>query len=107
VGGTVVACAASALMVGVAGALLGHRPEGLALALGLLLGSVNGVLALRALGSGTGFVATGLGRLALLSAAGIGAAALIDLRLAPLVLVGIAIAQLILAVASAVAMVRT
>ena len=106
-GGTVVICAAGALVVGVTGTLLGHWQEGLAVALGLLLGSVNGLLALRALGAGTSFAATSLGRLALLSAAGIGVAALIDLRLAPLVLAGIAVAQLVLAVASAVSMVRT
>ena len=106
-GGTVAACVAGGLAAGMGGALLGHWQGGLALGLGLLLGSMNGLLALRALGAGAGFAATSLGRLALLSAAGIGVAALIDLRLAPLVLVGIAVAQLVLAVVSAVTMVRT
>ncbi len=106
-GGTVAACAVGGLAAMAVGALLGHWQGGLALGLGSLLGSVNGLLALRALGAGTSFAATSLGRLALLSAAGIGVAALIDLRLAPLVLAGIAVAQLVLAVASAVAMVRT
>jgi hypothetical protein len=103
---TVVACAAGALLAVCAGVALGSWRGGVALALGLLVGSVNGLLARRALGLDVSFRVTSLGRLVVLSVAGLGLGALLGLPFVPLVLIGIAAAQLVLAVASTVAAVR-
>jgi hypothetical protein len=73
----------------------------------LLVGAVNGFLARRALGLDAGVRLTALGRLGLLSAIGLGLGALLGLPYVPLVLLGIAGAQLVLAVAASVAAVRT
>jgi hypothetical protein len=48
-----------------------------------------------------------MGRLSLLSAIGLGLGALLGVQFVPLVLIGIAAAQLVLAVVSSVAAVRT
>ena len=104
--GTAAACAAGALIAAAAGLALGSWRPGAAIALGLLAGATNGFLARRALGVGAGFGVTSMGRLALLSAVGLGLGALLGLQLVPLVLAGIAAAQLVLAVAASVAAVR-
>jgi hypothetical protein len=104
---TASACVAGAL-VAVAGATpLGHWRVGAALALGLLVGATNGFLARRALGIEANFGFTAVGRLALLSAAGLGLGLLLGLQTVPLVLLGIAAAQLVLAVVAGVTAVRT
>jgi hypothetical protein len=89
-----------------AGAAMGHWRAGLAVALGLLVGSANGFLAQRTLQAGVGFSFLSLTRLLVLSVVGIGLAALIGIQLAPLTLGGIALAQLALAAAALVAAVR-
>jgi hypothetical protein len=103
---TAAVCVVGALIAPVAGLALGSWRAGVALALGLLVGATNGFLARRALGIAAGFGFTSMGRLALLSAVGLGLGALLGLQLVPLVLIGIAAAQLVLAVAASVAAVR-
>jgi len=98
---TVAGCAAAAALAVLALALAGHWLSGVALAIGLVMGSANGFLARRALGSDLGFRATSLGRLAVLSAAGIGAGLLLGLQTLPLVIIGIGLAQLVLALLAA------
>jgi hypothetical protein len=104
---TVLVCLGGALLALAAGSALGHWRAGLAVGLGLLAGSANGFLARRALRAGVGFGLTSLGRLTALSVVGLGLAALLGLQLAPLVLGGVAGAQVVLAVVSAVLAVRT
>lgn len=94
--------AAGACALGAAGgfavlAAAGHWRAGLALALGLLIGAGNGVLARSALSAGFDFRFTSLGRLALLSALGVGAGLALGLVYVPLVLAGLGVAQLVLA----------
>jgi hypothetical protein len=103
---TAAACLAGALIASAAGLALGSWRAGLAIALGLLVGATNGFLARRALGVEAGFGFTSMGRLALLSAVGVGLGVLLGLPLVPLVLVGIAAAQLVLAVVASVVAVR-
>ncbi len=104
---TVVTCCAGAVLAVAGGLALGSWRAGAALAIGLLVGAANGFLARRSLGADLGFGFTSLGRLALLSAAGVGLGALLGLAVVPLVLAGIAGAQLVLAAAAAVTMVRS
>ena len=103
---TVIACAVLALAGLALSAILGHPRAGLALAAGILIGSGNGFLAERALSLGGAFRATSLLRLALLSAAGLGAGLLIGLDVAWWSLVGLAAAQVVLALVAARAVVR-
>ena len=104
---TAAACAAGALLALAAGTALGSWRGGLAVALGLLAGSVNGFLVRGSLGLESSFRAASMGRLLVLSAAGIGLGALLGLQYVPLVVAGIAGAQLVLAVVAAVTAVRT
>ena len=97
---TAIACAAMALAASAIGVALGHPRAGIALAAGLLVGSVNGYLAERAVGLGVAFLATSLGRLVALSAAGLGAGLLLGLDVAWLSLVGLAAAQFVLVAAA-------
>ncbi|HEY4027082.1 MAG TPA: hypothetical protein VGO86_11685 [Candidatus Dormibacteraeota bacterium] len=103
---TAVVCASAAVLAAGAGMALGSWRTGVALALGLLAGATNGFLAQRALGVEAGFGFTSIGRLALLSAVGLGLGALLGLPYVPLVLAGIAAAQLVLAVVASVTAVR-
>jgi hypothetical protein len=96
-----------ALLALAAGLASGHWRGGAAVALGLLVGAANGFLARRALGIEAGFGFTAMGRLALLSAIGLGLGLLLGLPYVPLVLLGIAAAQLVLAVIASVTAVRT
>ena len=104
------AAAAAAVVVALA---LGQPRAGLALAVGLVLGSLNGVLARRGVGSGLPVSATSLARLAVLSAAGLRLPEtegelqkLLGVDVAWLVLLGLAGAQLMLAFAAAREMLR-
>lgn len=101
-----VCVAAAALSVGV-GLASGHGRAGLAVALGLALGSVNGFLARRMLRFELGLAFGIAGRLAILTAAGLGVAFLLGVEFAPFVLGGLALSLLVLAVMSAVTAVRT
>ena len=106
-GYTIVACTAGAVLAAAVGLATGSWRGGVAVALGLLVGSVNGFLARRTLGADAGFRVTSLGRLAILSAVGLVLGALLGLPYVPLVLLGIAAAQLVLAVVSTLTMIRT
>lgn len=86
--------AGSALIVG---AVLGQFRMGLALSVGLLVGSMNGLLVQRSISLGVGFTALSLVRLMLLTALGLGIGLLIGLPQVWLVVVGMALAQLVLA----------
>jgi hypothetical protein len=103
---TAAVCAASALLAVAAGLAAGHWRAGAGVALGLLVGAANGFLARRALGVEASFGFTAMGRLALLSAIGLGLGLLLGPAYVPLVLLGIAAAQLVLAVVAGVTAVR-
>lgn len=77
--------------------LTGHVNAGLALTIGLGIGSANGYLARHALGLELSFWASSLGRLAVLSAAGLSVALLLDPESAWLVPMGIGGAQIVMA----------
>ncbi|PZR71099.1 MAG: hypothetical protein DLM66_02240 [Candidatus Dormiibacter spiritus] len=79
---------------------LGHVFWALALAIGLAIGASNAWLIDRALTARSGFGVGGLGRLLVLTVAGLGAAALLGLDKAALVIGGIALAQVIMAAAA-------
>lgn len=103
---TLSACAAMAALAVAAALLAGHPRAGVALAAGLLIGSTNGVLASRALSAGISFRATSLGRLAVLTAAGLAAGLLLGLDVVAFALAGLAAAQLVLAAAAARSLAR-
>jgi hypothetical protein len=86
--------AAAALGFGLA---TGQVKSGLALAIGLLVGSANGLLVQRSLALGVGFTAVSLVRLLLLTGLGLGIGLLIGVSQVWLVVGGIAVAQLVLA----------
>ena len=86
--------AGMALILGIA---LGQFRTGLALAVGLLVGSVNGLLVQRSISLGVGFTALSLVRLMVLTALGLGIGLLIGLHQVWLVVIGMALAQLVLA----------
>jgi hypothetical protein len=92
--GVCVVVAAATLVVSVA---IGRPLAGVALAAGLLIGSVNGWLAQKSLRMDAGFRATSLGRMAVLTTAGLGVGLLLGLPNVPLTIIGLAIAQLLLA----------
>jgi uncharacterized membrane protein YdjX (TVP38/TMEM64 family) len=92
-----VICCAGALLAVAGGAAFGSWRAGLAVAIGLVVGSVNGLLSSRALRAEASFRVTSLVRVIALSAVGLGLGALLSLQLVPLVLVGIGVAQLVLA----------
>lgn len=79
----------------------GHPRAGAAAAAGVLIGSVNGHLALRSLTSGASFRIASLGRLAALSVAGVGIGLLLGTDVVYLTIGGLAVAQLVLAAAAA------
>jgi hypothetical protein len=85
---------------------MGQWRGGLAVALGLTAGALNGFLIRAAMTSSVGFRASSLGRLMIISALGVGLGALLGLQYIPLVIVGIAVAQLVMAAVSTVSMVR-
>jgi hypothetical protein len=94
---TVVACA---VVAGAAFAVLtvaGRPLAGAALAAGLILGSANPWLARRSLGMEASFRTASLGRLGVLTAAGLAVGSLLGLQNAPLTIVGLGVAQLLLA----------
>lgn len=105
-GATFAVCAGGAALAIPAAALLGAPALGLALAIGLLLGSVNGFMARRALAAELDFRLTSLGRLLVLSVAGLGLGFLLGMAAAPWVLVGIGLSQLALAAVAAAWAVR-
>ena len=91
---------AAAIVFGVL-SLTGNTRAGIAVALGLVLGSVNGALAERALGSGVSLRMSSVPRLAILSAAAIGGGLLLGSQYAWLVILGVAGAQVVLVAVAA------
>ena len=89
-------CVVAALVVLVALVAAGYPRAGLAASAGLALGSVNGILAGRALGAGINPRMSGLIRLAVLSAAAIAIGLLIGLDYAWLVILAVGAAQMVL-----------
>jgi hypothetical protein len=103
---TVIACAAMALVAVVLAFALGHPRPGLALAAGLLLGSLNGFFARRALSAELSFrVSSGI-RILVLSAAAVGAGLLIGDGVFWVSILGVGLAQLVLAAVAAYRVVR-
>jgi len=100
-GRAVIGCLAAAVVALVALAVAGEVRAGAAVALGLALGSINGLLAQRALDAGVSVRLSSLPRLALLTVAAIGAGFLIGLSYAWLVILGVAGAQLVLVAVAA------
>lgn len=96
-------CAALAVVAVGAGLVLARPVAGLAVATGLVVGASNGWLARRALGAQVDFRLAGLVRISVLTAAGLGLAALLGLDTLPLVMGGIGLAQLVLASLAAIA----
>lgn len=90
-------CVTLALASCAIASLVSHPTAGLALASGLLLGSVNGVLAHRSMAQALPIQMTSLGRLMLLSAAGLAIGFLLFPSSILLVIAGLALAQLTLA----------
>lgn len=93
----VAACWGGALVVAMTGILTGAPRAGLALAAGLVIGSVNGHLAVRSLGSEVSFRVTSIGRLAVLTVAALGAGFLLGPDVVWLALAGLALTSLVLA----------
>jgi hypothetical protein len=91
-----ITCVVAAVLVLGALAGAGQPRAGLAAAAGLALGSVNGLLAGRALGAGISPRLSGLIRLAVLSAAAIAIGVVIGLDDAWLVILGVGAAQMVL-----------
>ncbi len=90
-------CVGGGLVAVVVFTLLGMPLIGVAPAAGLLIGSLNGFLAFRSLASEASFRLSSLFRLAVLSAAGIGAGLLLGTDMVYLTVGGLAVAQLVLA----------
>jgi hypothetical protein len=104
---TVSVCMAAALLCIGAGLLIGQLGPAAALAAGLLIGSCNGYLARGALGTELDFRATSMVRLLLLTAAAVGVAALAGVWAIPFAVAGLALAQIVLVVVSALRLVRS
>jgi hypothetical protein len=100
---TPIVCAVLAVLAFAAFPIAGW-PVAAGVAIGLIIGSANGLLARRALGSGLPFTATSLARLGTLSAAALAAGFLLGAPAAPVF--GVAIAQLVLALASVFSLAR-
>jgi hypothetical protein len=98
---TAVICTAAAAGALVVGSLLGQPLAGAALALGLMLGAGNGLMARRLLVLGAAFAATSLARLMALSAVAVASGIFLGFNRVVLVLAGLAAAQLVLSAAAA------
>ena len=94
---TVVVCVVVAVVAFAGLAVAGRPLAGVALAAGLIIGSANGWLVSRSVGMDVSFRASSLGRMAVLTAAGLGVGSLLGLQNAALTIVGLAMAQLLLA----------
>jgi hypothetical protein len=105
-GRVVIGCLAAAVIVFAALALMGYTRAGIAVALGLVLGSVNGALAERALGTGVNVRLSSLSRLAVLTGAAIGGGLLLGADYAWLVILGVAGAQAVLVAVAARSVLR-
>lgn len=97
----VVTCVVVAAAILAWGLLAGQGATALALAAGLLLGSVNGILAQRSLGAGSSFAATSMMRLGVLTVAGLAIGLVLGGSRIWLVILALGCAQLILAMTAA------
>jgi len=93
---TVIVCLVAAAFALVAGVVSGHPGVGLALAVGLGLGSINGLLVRWSAGVAVAFGAVSLGRLFAFTGLALVAGIFLGLRETWLVFVGLALAQLAL-----------
>jgi len=100
-GRTVVSCLLAAVLVFGILAVTDNARTGAAVSLGLVLGSVNGVFAERALRSGVSFRISSIPRLAVLSVVALGVGLLLGADYAWLVILGVAAAQLVLVAVAA------
>ena len=100
-GRAVIGCLAAAVVAFIALLIAGEVRAGAAVALGLVLGSINGLLAQRALDAGFSVRLSSLPRLGLLTVVAIGGGLLIGLPYAWLVILGVAGAQLVLVAVAA------
>lgn len=103
---SVAACGVAALIAVGAFGIGGNLRAGFALGIGLLIGSMTGFAAMRALESPVGFRLTSMLRIGVMTVAGLGAGAVIGLQYAWLVLIGVAAAQLLLVAVAARSLVR-
>jgi hypothetical protein len=90
-------CAGAAILAALVGALLGHAGPGGALATGLALGAFNGALAGKLLWLPVPFIATSLMRLLTLSMIGVAIGLAFGLANIWLVILGVGLAQVVLA----------
>jgi hypothetical protein len=93
-------CAGAAIVAAVVGVLVGHPGPGGALATGLAIGSINGAMAARLISLPIPFLATSLLRIVTLSMIGIAIGLAFGLANIWLVILGLGIAQVVLAVAA-------
>lgn len=93
-------CAGAAVVAAVVGVLVGHPGPGGALATGLAIGSINGAMAARLISLPIPFLATSLLRIVTLSMIGIAIGLAFGLANIWLVILGLGIAQVVLAVAA-------
>lgn len=93
-------CGGGAVAALVSLTLAGRPLSGLALAVGLLLGACNGVLAARLFALPIPFVASSLARIVLFSVLGVGLGLALGISQVWLVIIGLAAAQLVLAAAA-------
>lgn len=93
-------CAGAAVVAAVVGLLVGHPGPGGALATGLAIGSINGAMAARLISLPIPFLATSLLRIITLSMIGIAIGLAFGLANIWLVILGLGIAQVMLAVAA-------
>ena len=93
-------CAGAAVIAAVVGVVLGHAGPGGALATGLAIGSINGALAARLIALPLPFLATSLLRVLTLSMIGIAIGLAFGLANIWLVILGLGVAQVVLAVAA-------
>jgi hypothetical protein len=104
---TLAVCVVGAVLAVGVGLAIDQWRAGMVLGLGLLAGSSNGYLVRGAMRSELDFRVTSGVRLLAMTAVAVGVAALVDVRLIPFAAAGLALSQLILAVAAGVRMLRT
>jgi hypothetical protein len=93
-------CAGAAVVAAVVGLLVGHPGPGGALATGLGIGSINGAMAARLIALPIPFLATSLLRIITLSMIGIAIGLAFGLANIWLVILGLGVAQVVLAAAA-------
>ncbi len=101
-----VVCLGLACAAALVGPVSGHAWLGIGICAGLLIGAGNGYAVERLIRVGVPFVATSLLRIVVLTAAALAAALLLGFSRAWTVVLGVAVAQLILAASAAGQMIR-